>query len=348
MDISRIYDDILARVRSVDFSALWQGFHPLKFALYTESECFFDGEYIEKTDDFCANTAIEFRGENIAIWQLDGEVSDLDGLAASMIHEMFHAYQRERGESRWADEMEALAKYEYSADNLSMKLIEAGLMRAAVENDDRGAYLSLVSLRKRRSVEYPYEYDYEARIEQIEGSATYVELAALGQLDVAKARERWGTLLERIASAENYLPIRIISYEIGAALLACAKKFSTVDVEAFDDRPFAVALLDEPCEADAPAAALLGGDACEVDELLKAYADETHRIVAEAVAKNDCVPIDGHPLVSVNIWDARREGRFVTSSYFVMYRDGDQNHVIDGDFVLELDDDRNILNAYRR
>lgn len=348
MDISRIYDEVLSRVRSVDFSALWGGFHPLKFALYTESECFFDGQYIEKTDDFCANTAIEFRGENIAIWQLDGEVSDLDSLAASMIHEMFHAYQRERGENRWADEMDALEKYEYSSANLSAKLVEAGLMRAAVENDDRDAYLALVSTRKRRSTEHGYEYDYEARIEQIEGSATYVELAALGQLDASKARKRWGRLLERICRAENYFPIRIISYEIGAAVLACAKRFSGVDVEAFGDRPFAVALLDEPCEADAPAAALPSVDAREVDELLKAYADETHRIVAEAVAKNDRAPIDGHPLVSVNIWDARREGRFVTSSYFVMYRDGDENRVLDGDFVVELDENRVILNAYRR
>lgn len=348
MDLERIYNDILARVRRVDFSALWHGFHPLKFALYTESECFFDGQYIEKTDDFCANTAIEFRGENIAIWQLDGEVSDLDSLAASMIHEMFHAYQQERGESRWADEMDALAKYEYSSDNLSMKLVEAGLMRAAIDHDDRDAYLSLVSLRKRRSTEHSYEYDCEARIEQIEGSATYVELAALGQLDAAKARERWRALLDRIARAENYLPIRIISYEIGAAMLACAKRFSGVDVETFDDRPFAVALLDEPCEADALAAALLGDTPCEADEILKSYADETHRIIADAVAKNDRVPIAGRPLVSVNIWDARREGRYVTSNFFVMYRDGDQNCVINGDFVLELDDDRNILNAYRR
>lgn len=57
--LESLYNKIKDAVSKVDFALLWEGFEPLKFALYTDTECFFDGHYIEKTTDFCANTAVE-------------------------------------------------------------------------------------------------------------------------------------------------------------------------------------------------------------------------------------------------------------------------------------------------
>ena len=75
--LDRIYAEINDKLKKLDFQKLWPGFSPLKYALYNDSECYFNGEYIPKTDDFCANTAIHFNGEVIAIWQLKEE-TDID------------------------------------------------------------------------------------------------------------------------------------------------------------------------------------------------------------------------------------------------------------------------------
>ena len=44
MDLKRLYYEVKNYIDMVDFSKLWRGFEPLKFALYTENECFFDGK----------------------------------------------------------------------------------------------------------------------------------------------------------------------------------------------------------------------------------------------------------------------------------------------------------------
>ena len=74
---------------------------PLKFALFAEERCFFDGRYIEKTDGFCANTAISYQGETIATWRVEGELS-LPVLVSKLVHEMFHGFQRLQGWDCWA------------------------------------------------------------------------------------------------------------------------------------------------------------------------------------------------------------------------------------------------------
>ena len=67
MDLKKLYYQVKSYIDIVDFSKLWRGFEPLKFALYSDNECFFDGAYIEKTDAFLANTSILYNGEWIAI-----------------------------------------------------------------------------------------------------------------------------------------------------------------------------------------------------------------------------------------------------------------------------------------
>ena len=113
-------------IEKVDFDLLWKGFKPLKYALYNETECFYDGKYIEKSADFLANTSIKYNGEYIAIWNV---MEDLDPiiLTSKIIHEMFHGFQNINGESRFPNELEALFNYKYDDENLSIKLEEAKL-----------------------------------------------------------------------------------------------------------------------------------------------------------------------------------------------------------------------------
>ena len=107
MELSKLYRQVENHIRRVDMQALWEGFQPLRFALYDEKDCCFDGKMIEKTPEFLANTSIEYHGEQIAIWNVQNDIDPLI-LASKLIHEMFHGYQRLNAESRFPDELHAL------------------------------------------------------------------------------------------------------------------------------------------------------------------------------------------------------------------------------------------------
>ncbi len=343
MNLAVIYEEIQKRLAVIDFSKLWRGFFPLKFAVYTDTECYFDGHSIEKTDAFCANTAIPWQDSYIAIWHLEAEPTDLDILSSKIVHEMFHAFQSISKESRFADEMRAPFQYQYASQNLSGKLQEAAYIRAILEGNDQNAYDFLLRLRKVREERYPYEYAYESKIEQIEGCANFVELAALSCLAPEKARQEWKNILARISDPQNYFPIRPICYETGVAVLLCIRKCSKMDYEAFGDLPFSQEMISGVITGNIsipPNAAM--------DECRNCYLAKTHEIIGAALQNNDCVLRGDYPLVSVNIADARCEGSYLTSTYFVMYRDGEACKTLNGNFVLEMDADYHIRAIYRQ
>jgi hypothetical protein len=343
MDLSIAYKELKQRIDQVDFSQLWRGFQKTKFAVYNDTACFFDGAYIEKTEAFLANTSIQYNGEHIAIWYLPEAPSDWDQLSASIIHEMFHAYQNASGESRWPDEKAALLHYQYTSENLSAKLQEAELISTLLNHNPAADFEALLGARKSRAQKHSYEYDYEARIEQIEGTANYVELRALEQLDPAKAQAKWDTALKSILDPANYLPIRIVSYAIGALFLACIKKQSVFDFESFADEPFSIKILEDilPYTGTAQTSPI-------IDTILKEYQAETNAIIESTLAKNELVIEGKYPLIGLNVYNARWNGRYATSTYFIAYQDGAEMKTLYGDFIVEIDEDYNILTAYRQ
>ncbi|MDO4827751.1 MAG: hypothetical protein Q4B19_00100 [Clostridia bacterium] len=91
-------DDCLSQL---DFSALADGFRRYRFALYTEREACLDGALLPRPDGFLGNTAVSCEGEFVAIWSMDADpIGDVDRLAASLVHEMFHCHQFACGETR--------------------------------------------------------------------------------------------------------------------------------------------------------------------------------------------------------------------------------------------------------
>ena len=127
MELEKLYHEVKKYVDTLDFSKLWRGFQPLKFALYTDTECFFDGAYIEKTDEFIGNTAILYKGEWIAIWFVQEQISPIV-FASKIVHEMFHGFQMMNNDSRFPNELDALYQYKYDEVNLNMKMRENQLI----------------------------------------------------------------------------------------------------------------------------------------------------------------------------------------------------------------------------
>ena len=150
MSLETLYYQVEEAIASLDFEKIWPGFKPLKFALYDESRCFFDGRFVEKTDQFCANTSINFQGEQIAIWMVSEEL-EIPVLASKLVHEMFHGFQTLQGWNCWPGEMEALFRYRYLPENLALKLRENELLLRLLDRFDRDAHEELLACRKYRS-----------------------------------------------------------------------------------------------------------------------------------------------------------------------------------------------------
>ena len=190
----------------------------MKFALYTDNECFFNGAYIKKTNAFFANTSILYNGEWIAIWNVQEEMNPIV-LTSKIIHEMFHGFQMMQNESRFCDDLDALYNYKYEEDNLNLKVKENKLLYSLSTQFDSKTFEEFLQIRKYRSNSFNYYYHYESCIEQIEGTANYVELCSLKQLSPELFEKRFSTMKERIINPSNLFPIRVICYDIGALLL---------------------------------------------------------------------------------------------------------------------------------
>lgn len=344
MDLEKMHREVSETISKLDFSGIWPGFEPLRFALYDDKKCYFAGKYIEKTDAFCANTSINYKGEQIAIWRLTEE-TEIPILTSKMVHEMFHGYQTLRGWDCWPNEIEALFRYEYNAENLSIKLRENELLPALLEQYDADMFRELLSLRKLRSEKYPYQFSYEVKTEEIEGSANYVEWQVLKQLDEGKAAGLTAHMRTVMTRPEYLFPIRISCYYTGALMinaLSCAG-FPCYETS---ERPALLPILKDvkPGSGDFP-----GKESCmqAVSEAISSYNGESGEIIRSALEKNDIVLKGPAELGYVNIYNARCYNGYLTSTFFLMYRDAGGEKMIPGDFVIKMRDEKTIETVYR-
>ena len=328
IDLKKTYDAVKESVDKVQCSALWQGFTPLKFALYSDTECFFDGNFIEKTDRFLGNTAIEYNGEFIAIWYLS-EDTDTEILASKMIHEMLHGFQNNNRDPRFPNELSALYHYRYNSENLSIKLEENRLLCELTESFRTEKLMQLLRYRKYRYEHFRDEFIYESKIEQIEGAANYVELQALKQISEPLYRRKLEQMKQTVVKPESMLPIRIVSYDTGALLLHILKENHLPIAQDFSDLTFSeVLILDVNDE-----------ESCSVNETvhrcIDAYFRKAQTVIDSAIAKNAVVMSEESPLLGVNVYNAVYHNGYITSTYFVMYGSESAPTVRHGNFVIE-------------
>ena len=270
---------------------------------------------------------------------------DLPVLTAKLIHEMFHGYQFRQNWTCWADEMEALFHYQYHAENLCLKLRENDLLLSMLDHFDASAYQELLSHRKRRSEKYPYEFAYESKVEEIEGTATYVEWMVLKQLDNRAASAMAERMRAVMTKPDSLFPIRISSYDTGALMtyaMICAGNYP---ISAVDRPAVALALQDvPPSDGSFP-----GRDACfqRVSAATSAFHRESEAIIQAALEQNHIVAVGPLELLGVNIYDARCCQGYLTSSCFLQYQDEHGAHTLSGDFVLQMADETTISRVYR-
>ncbi|MBQ7061081.1 MAG: hypothetical protein IJM85_04775 [Clostridia bacterium] len=345
MELKTLYERINATLAKLDLGRIWPGFTPLRFALFDDENCFFAGRSIEKTDAFCANTSINYGGEQIATWKVSEE-TDTAVLTSKLVHEMFHGFQQLRGWDCWPNELEALWRYEYRAENLGLKLRENELLLGLLGGHDEALFRELMSLRKLRLSKYPYESDYELNTEEIEGTANFVEWQVLRQLDAKKAEALEADMRAMLTDPSRLFPIRIPCYYTGALMINALIGAGAYDFGAAV-RPAALPLIEAaaPFEGSFPGMEALTDRAAEAQ---KAFSAGSEAIVRSALERNEVVLEGPLGLVFVNIYNARHFGEYLTSTFFLMYRDEGGQRMLPGNFVIKMRDESTIEKVYRR
>ena len=344
MDLEALYRAVERSVSSLDFPRIWPGFTPLKFALYDAEKCFFDGRYVEKTADFCANTSIKYRGEQIAVWMVQEELP-LPVLTSKLVHEMFHGFQTLTGWDCWPNEMEALFRYRYDAENLCLKLRENELLLSLLNGFDGAAFRELTALRKRRSEAFPFEFTYESKVEEIEGTANYVEWQVLKELDEEAAVALTDRMRKTVTRPDSLFPIRISCYFTGALMIHAMRMAGVYDFEPAR-RPMPLQILRSAPASDG---CFAGKEACfrRVSHAVASYREETEAIIRSALERADVAAEGPLELVFVNIYNARYHDGYVISTYFLMVRDGAEEKMLPGNFVVRMRDGKTIDKVYR-
>lgn len=175
-----LYEKVNRRLEQIDFEALWPGFHPFPFALYDGTHAVLDGCLTDCPETFRGNTAVIFQGQPTAIWNIGSNLPGDDiRLASELVHEMFHAFQMERNEKRFPNDL-ILASAELSSEYLALKAEE---YRCLTEPDGLPRFRALREMRRAVNGGYIQE---EFLTETIDGMAQYVELCALEQLSALK------------------------------------------------------------------------------------------------------------------------------------------------------------------
>ena len=343
MDLGLLHKQINIELSHLDFEKIWPGFKPLKFALFNQDKCYFDGKYIKKTAAFCANTSILYEGEYIATWMV-AEDLPIEVLTSKLVHEMFHGFQNKQGWNCWPDEIEALFRYEYSAENLSIKLRENKLLLSLLDHFDNNMLEELLSLRKKRSIDFPYQFMYEIKTEEIEGTANYVEWQVLKQLDTKKANDLLKNMHLEMTEINHMFPIRISCYYSGALMINALVNKGIYDFNS-NVRPTLLSILDN-------IKSLVSNlrseeNLCKAKEAVNKYYTETEEIIKNVVAKNEIALKGPLELGYVNIYNARYHNNYITTTYFLMYKENGENKMLPGNYVVKMLDEKIIDLVYK-
>ena len=184
------YEKINQRINTIDFEAIYPGFHKYRFALYNDETIWFEDR--EKPQQgFFGNTAKEYEGEYIAIWYVDRpeDSYDLDEFTAGIVHEMFHAFQYDTLKITEFPNDLKLLQYPDDEENYLLKQNENELLAGSADADPEHkvdilrTVLASRALRELRIGDIVHQEDL---IEKFEGQAECSGMLALKQLSEEK------------------------------------------------------------------------------------------------------------------------------------------------------------------
>ena len=81
-------------------------------------------------------------------------------------------------------------------------------------------------------------------------------------------------------------------------------------------------------------------------DAITSFEETSAHIIQSAIKKNKVVLTGPLELLCINIYDARFYKGYMTSRFFLMYRDGSSEKMLPGNFVIEMTDEKTISKVY--
>lgn len=228
MDLLQVYSKVDEILNALDFNELFDGFHKYRFALYNREEIVLDGKVMPYQEDFRGNTAKEYEGEYIAIWDVGFDpVEDMERFAYCLVHEMFHCHQFTNKKNGYPNDLELL-NYPEDVENFTRKYNEDRYLADAYERQDVEILRKFACIREKRFIQYPQVLSQEWKVEGLEGMAEYIGLKALERINPAKYQTKVRDYLGKLREESNLLfDVRRISYYVGAIYFLCMEQFGS-------------------------------------------------------------------------------------------------------------------------
>ncbi len=228
----KLHGEVSSRLQKLDFSSLFKGFKKYKFAIYDDEVVCFGNNIISYEECFIGNTAIEYNDEYVAIWNVGFGYDDLDVFTSKIVHEMFHCYQMEQKDSRYANDLKLLM-YPNDLHNFQQKYNENIVLVNAIKTKDQKDKIELFRkfqyIRNQRSKIYKKEILNEFLAETFEGMAQFVELASLECLNKTRYLEQVESFMNDLWDINLLFSIRRVSYSVGSLYLLLLKQINMLD-----------------------------------------------------------------------------------------------------------------------
>jgi hypothetical protein len=223
----KLYDKVAAKLDTLDFSRIYPGFHRFRFALYDEKTIWLEEKEIPQ-QNFYGNTTVVFEGEQIAIWKITKapDSYDIDIFTAGIVHEMFHAFQKECRMDTDAPSDLKLLQYPMDEKNFLVKQAENELLAASVHatvSRQAAIYQTILASRALRRAHIGDFVDEEERIEKWEGQAECSGTLALKQLAYEKYERRLDDYAALLTAGDNLFDIRRNAYFSGTLMCILAR-----------------------------------------------------------------------------------------------------------------------------
>lgn len=298
-----IHYEISLRLKKLDFNSIYPGFHPFRFAIYDDKKVCFGESEISWDSRFAGNTAIDYDGEILAIWNMKCAVSDMNILTSKLVHEMFHAYQQERKDTCYPDELDG-AFYPRDFKNFKLRFLENQCLAGLAEKFYAAAWSDFETKRACRLRHNREAVDYEIKAEEIEGSARYAELGALKRLSPGLYQKELGAIVTALRSPEKIFDARLLSYDTG-----CLIRIILADNA-----------LGQPDWGREQAAAMDDTEAADVpglDTEFERYFGEIDKKVKDILASGEKLDISGKELLLFDPYNVRSSGDYLYHPHIV-------------------------------
>lgn len=332
MNLAHWHREVSHQLQRLHFDRLYPGFHSYDFALYDGEQMCLNGEIAPCPPEFLGNTAITYKGRELAIWFLDDTSlpATPEQLAADLVHEMFHCFQREHGEHRFPDDL-SLLDDPSGEEDFWQKREENRCLAAACRNADRSLLLRFCEIRNSRLSSLGEAAEQELRVETVEGVAEFVGRKALRDLHPESYTLAQEASLQRLQEpADLIFDPRRISYDVGVIFCLTLEALGLTVKNDFNNQ---VLYHQNRLTADAAAATL----PCDQDFSLQYhnYKEGKQAAIRPFLDTGTYVPYSAR-ICGYDPMNMLREGEFLLCRHFVFLDNGTVTSGLQEPVLLKL------------